>query len=67
MPRVLSVSEIRRHLYWAAGGPDGAGGGEPTTGLLGSLFHQLFGQITGPDPRVNLIAPLQLDDATLES
>ena len=67
MPRVLSVSEIRRHLYWAAGGPDGAGGGEPTTGLLGSLFHQLFGQITGPELLVNLTAPLQLADATLES
>ncbi len=67
MPRVLSVSEVRRQLYWAAGGPESAGGGEPTVALLGSLFHQLFEQLTGPDARVNLIAPLQLADATLES
>jgi S-DNA-T family DNA segregation ATPase FtsK/SpoIIIE len=67
MPRVLSVSEVRKQLYWAAGGPRSAGGGEPTVALLGTLFHQLFGQLTGPDSRVNLIAPLQLADATLES
>lgn len=67
MPRILSVSEVRKHLYWAAGGPGGAGEGEPTIGLLGSLFHQLFGQLTGPDPHVNLVAPLQLADATLDS
>lgn len=67
MPRILSVSEVRKQLYWAAGGPESAGDGEPTIGLLGSLFHQLFGQLTGPDRHVNLIAPLQLADATLES
>jgi DNA segregation ATPase FtsK/SpoIIIE, S-DNA-T family len=67
MPRVLSVSEIRKQLYWAAGGPQAAGQGEPTTALLGSLFHQLFGQLTGPDAQVNLTAPLQLADATLDS
>ncbi|MEO8627774.1 MAG: DNA translocase FtsK [Betaproteobacteria bacterium] len=67
MPRVLSVSEVRKQLYWAAGGPGSAGEGEPTVALLGTLFHQLFGQLTGADSRVNLIAPLQLADATLES
>ncbi len=67
MPRILSVSDVRQQLYWAAGGPAGAGEGEPTIGLLGSLFHQLFGQLTGPDPQVNLVGPLQLADATLES
>jgi hypothetical protein len=67
MPRILSVSDVRTQLYWAAGGPEGAGAGEPTIALLGSLFHQLFGQLTGPDPHVNLVAPLQLSDATLES
>ncbi|MGH8551887.1 MAG: FtsK/SpoIIIE domain-containing protein [Methylococcales bacterium] len=67
MPRILSVSEVRKHLYWAAGGPDAAGTGEPTIGFLGSQFHQLFGQITGPDPSVNLVAPLHLADAALES
>jgi len=67
MPRVLSVSEIRKQLYWAAGGPASAGGGEPTIALLGSLFHQLFGQLTGADPQVNLTAPLQLADATIDS
>jgi DNA segregation ATPase FtsK/SpoIIIE-like protein len=65
MPRVLSVSEVRKHLYWAAGGPEGAGAGEPTIALLGTVFHQLFGQLTGPDPRLNLVAPLQLADADL--
>jgi hypothetical protein len=67
MPRVLPVSEVRNHLYWAAGGPEGAGAGEPTVALLGSLFHQLFGQLTGPDPRASLVGPLQMADATLPS
>jgi S-DNA-T family DNA segregation ATPase FtsK/SpoIIIE len=67
MPRVLSVSDVRRQLYWAAGGPESAGEGEPSVALLGSLFHQAFGQLTGPDPQVNLSAPLQLADAALES
>ena len=67
MPRVLSVSEVRNQLYWAAGGPKSAGEGEPTVALLGSLFHQVFGQLTGRDPHLNLIAPLQLADATLQS
>lgn len=67
MPRVLSVSEVRKQLYWAAGGPESAGDGEPTVALLGTLFHQLFGQLTGPDPHVNMISPLQLADAALDS
>lgn len=65
--RILSVSDVRKHLYWAAGGPEASGEGEPTIALLGSLFHELFGKITGPDPRINLVAPLRLADATLES
>jgi DNA segregation ATPase FtsK/SpoIIIE, S-DNA-T family len=67
MPYVLSVSDVRKHLYWAAGGPESAGHGEPTVALLGSLFHQLFGQLTGSDSRLNLVGPLQLADATLRS
>jgi hypothetical protein len=67
MRRVLSVTEVRRHLYWAAGGSDGAGAGERTTARLGSLFHELFAALTGPDSRINLVAPLQLADAARES
>lgn len=67
MPRILSVAEVRRHLYWAAGGPEAAGDGQPSLALLGTLFHQLYAQLTGPDARTNLVAPLQLADATLDS
>jgi|APFre7841882724_1041349.scaffolds.fasta_scaffold13719_3 hypothetical protein len=67
MPRILSVAEVRNHLYWAAGGPDAAGDGQPSIALLGTLFHQLYAQLTGPDARTNLVAPLQLADATLAS
>lgn len=67
MPRLLSVTDIRKQLYWAAGGPESAGEGEPSLALLGALFHQVYAQLIGPDPHVNLSAPLQLADATLES
>lgn len=67
MPRLISVSEVRRSLYWAAGGPQSAGAGEPTEAVLGTLFHSVFAGITGQDERSNLVRPLERADARLEA
>jgi DNA segregation ATPase FtsK/SpoIIIE, S-DNA-T family len=68
MPRrLLSVTAIREHLYWAAGGPSAAGPGEPSLALLGTLFHGVYGALTGADERLNLVRPIERADATLES
>lgn len=64
--RVLTVSEVRRALYWAGGGPQTAGGGMPSNALLGRLFHELFASLTGADKALNLIAPLELADGSSE-
>ena len=66
MPRILSVSTSQAPVLgrrWSGG----CWRRGTQIGLLGCLFHQLFGQLTGPDPHVNLVAPLQLADATLDS
>jgi S-DNA-T family DNA segregation ATPase FtsK/SpoIIIE len=39
-PVRLSVSDVRREIYSASG--FSAGDGQPTTGLLGTVFHQMF-------------------------
>lgn len=64
--RVVTVSQVRAALYWAAGGPAGAGEGTPTLPLLGRLFHQTFGALAGPDPAGNLVRPLEQADARLD-
>lgn len=66
MPRLVSVSEVRRALYWAAGGPASAGGGEPTEAVLGTAFHEVFSGLTGPDENENLVRPLERADRDLE-
>jgi S-DNA-T family DNA segregation ATPase FtsK/SpoIIIE len=62
MPRILTVSEVRKAIYWAAGGRETAGPGEASTALLGNLFHETFRLLTGPDPGVNLSRPLERAD-----
>jgi S-DNA-T family DNA segregation ATPase FtsK/SpoIIIE len=64
--RILSVSEIRRALYWAAGGPRAAGSGAPSHALLGQLFHRVYGALTGNDERHSFMRPLERVDASLE-
>jgi S-DNA-T family DNA segregation ATPase FtsK/SpoIIIE len=64
---ILSVSEIRRQLYWAAGGPEAQGAGEPALPLLGTLFHGVYGALTGGDKTVNLVPPLERADTELDS
>ena len=39
-PIRLSVSQVRREIYKASG--FAAGDGEPSTNLLGTIFHQVF-------------------------
>ena len=65
--KTVNVSEIRNHVYWAAGGPRSAGSGERALPLLGMLFHQTYAGLTGSDERVNLVRPLERADATRES
>lgn len=67
MTRVVSVTEIRNNIYWAAGGPRSGGDGERALPLLGTLFHQAYAGLTGSDERVNLVRPLERADATRES
>ena len=61
---VINVTDVRNHLYWAGGGPRSAGSGSPSTAVLGRLFHRVYGALTGPDPQLNLVAPLELADAS---
>ncbi len=67
MPRIVSVSEVRRAIYLAAGGLKSPGPGEASTALLGQLFHETFRSLTGPDPNLNLIRPLERADRSRES
>ena len=62
MPRILTVSEVRKAIYLAAGGPGKPGPGEASTSLLGHLFHETFRLLTGPDPKANLSRPLEQAD-----
>jgi DNA segregation ATPase FtsK/SpoIIIE, S-DNA-T family len=67
MPRILTVSEVRKAIYLAAGGRESAGPGERTTALLGSLFHETFRILTGSNPAENLVRPLERADHNLSS
>jgi hypothetical protein len=67
MPHVLTVSEVRKAIYLAAGGRKSPGPGETSTALLGHLFHETFKILTGPDPEVNLCRPLEQADHDLSS
>jgi len=67
MPKILTVSEVRKVIYLAAGGFEASGWGESSTALLGHLFHETFRLLTGPDPKVNLSRPLEQADRDLLS
>jgi S-DNA-T family DNA segregation ATPase FtsK/SpoIIIE len=61
-PVRLSVSEVRREIYSASG--FAAGDGQPSTGLLGTVFHQMFRSIM--DSRSEELGwPAVLDPETL--
>ncbi|MGD0625433.1 MAG: FtsK/SpoIIIE domain-containing protein [Thermodesulfobacteriota bacterium] len=62
MPRILTVSEVRKAIYLAAGGREAVGPGETSTALLGGLFHETFRLLTGPNPAANLCRPLERAD-----
>jgi S-DNA-T family DNA segregation ATPase FtsK/SpoIIIE len=67
MPHILAVSEVRKAIYWAAGGLEAPGPGETSTALLGNLFHETFRLLTGSEPGVNLARPLERADRDPES
>jgi DNA segregation ATPase FtsK/SpoIIIE, S-DNA-T family len=58
MPRDLQVRQVREALYWGAGGPGGCGEGRPSHALLGSLFHETFAALVGPDQQWHVQAAL---------
>ncbi|MEZ5354983.1 MAG: FtsK/SpoIIIE domain-containing protein [Bryobacteraceae bacterium] len=59
-PVRVPVSGVRREIWRAAGGQPGTG--EPSTAMLGSLFHRSFRVLMGPDPLRNWQAVLDPDD-----
>ena len=70
MTVTLSVSEVRRELYRAAGSQSAAGDGQPTTRELGRLFHQIFTELLGQNPERNvkrILADADRDPASWRS
>ncbi len=67
MTVILSVSEVRRELYRAAGRKSATGDGQPTTMQLGRLFHQIFAELLGQNPERNVKAVLADADRDPES
>ncbi len=61
-PVRLSVSEVRREIYSASG--FAAGEGQPSTGLLGTVFHQVFRSLMDSES-AQLGWPAVLDPETL--
>jgi hypothetical protein len=66
MAVVLQVREVREAIYQASGGLQGAGEGEPSTALLGDLFHTVFAHLVGPDPQKSFRAPLEEAEPELD-
>jgi S-DNA-T family DNA segregation ATPase FtsK/SpoIIIE len=66
MPISLQVSEVRAAIYRAAGGPQSAGNGSPSTAQLGRLFHEIFAELTSPAGREALRALFDEADPGLE-
>lgn len=66
MPISLQVSEVRAAIYRAAGGPQSAGNGTPSTALLGRLFHEIFAELTSPTGRAQLKTLLDEADPGLD-
>lgn len=65
MPVALQVRQVRDAIYEAAGRP--AGEGEPSTALLGRLFHEVFAELVGAGSPANLVAALADIDPTPEA
>ena len=60
MPRILTVTEVRKVIYLASAGQPGLG--ESSTALIGNLFHETFRILTGPEPKLNLVRALERAD-----
>jgi hypothetical protein len=60
------MREVYEALYRGGGGSEGAGTGESSTGLLGTIFHEVFTALIGPDTSVNLDAAWSELDAEAE-
>jgi len=53
MPIHLSVSQVRKEIYTAAAGKSGNGEAQPSTLLLGRMFHEAFARLLGDDDSLN--------------
>src|SRR5262249_9915763 len=64
-PIVITVSRIRQELHRAAAS-GGSANGQPTTALLGRIFHESFAALMAPDSQSGwrrILVPGDLNDA----
>jgi S-DNA-T family DNA segregation ATPase FtsK/SpoIIIE len=66
MPVTITVSEVRRALYLAAGAQSAGGDGSPSVGVLGQWFHDAIGWLVEERQGVNTLAILADVDEDLE-
>ena len=59
-PARVSVSEVRREIYRASG--FAAGEGQPSTELLGTLFHKVFQSLMQPDSSLGWTVALDAEN-----
>jgi DNA segregation ATPase FtsK/SpoIIIE, S-DNA-T family len=59
-PVRISVSDVRREIYHASG--FAAGGGAPSTQMLGSLFHRVFQTLMHPGSDLGWMNVLDVED-----
>jgi hypothetical protein len=67
MPVTITVSEVRRALYLAAGAQSAGGDGSPSVGVLGQWFHDAIGWLVEERQGVNTLAILADVDEDLEA
>ncbi|MGE5193220.1 MAG: DNA translocase FtsK [Deltaproteobacteria bacterium] len=66
MPVTISVSQVRRALYQAAGAAGAHGDGSPSTPVLGKWFHEGVGLLVGNRSPASPLARLAELDADLD-
>lgn len=66
MPVTITVSEVRRALYLAAGAQSAGGDGASSVGVLGQWFHDAIGWLVEEQQGVNTLAILADVDEDLE-
>ena len=65
MPVELHVRQVRDEILRAVGGPL-YGLPNASTRVTGTLFHEIFAELIGPDPRLHAAAALAAGSTALE-